>query len=428
MSFTNVFGGGVLQPADVAQRTVTLSANVTLQWPDLSTTATDYVARIMDVTATSGSLTITMPPANQVSTGENVLFTNPGSNTYTILKNDGSTLVSVTAGQQVMIYVTDNSTVAGTWNSFLFGSGSSSLSAASVQGYGVKAIGATLNLDWPSTSTAASFTIATTDRARLYVWTGGAGTITLPAEATATTGFVFAVRNQGTGTLTIAAATGETINSLASITLQPNDSCFVHAAAAATWYTVGLGRNTQFNFTQLTKTVTGGTDTLTMTEAANVVQRYTGTLTSNETVVLPAVVQIYYVTNATSGSYTFTMQSPTPGSTLTIPQGQSVIVFCDGVNVTQANNSLATNVSSLILNAGTVTAPSLTFSSYPSTGLYSSGANNFSLSSNGTMSISVSASGQVTIPNVNITGGTISGVTLPSAPVPDYLLFAQGII
>lgn len=428
MSFVNVFGGGVLQPADVAQRTVTLSANVTLQWPSLSTTTTDYVARIMDVTATTGSLTITMPPANQASTGENVLFTNPGSNTYTVLKNDGTTLVAVAAGQQVMVYVADNSTTAGTWKSFLFGAGSSSLSAASVQGNGVKAIGATLNLDWPSTTTASSFTIATTDRAKLYVWNGGVGTITLPTESTATTGFVFAVRNQGTGTLTISAASGETIDSLSSITLQPNDSCFVHAAASLTWYTVGRGRNTLFSFTQLTKNVTGGTDTLTMTEASNVIQRYAGTLTSNETVVVPAVAQIYYVTNATSGSYTLTMQSPTPGSTLTIPQGQSVIVFCDGTNVTQANNTISTSVTSLILNAGTSAAPSLTFTGYPATGLFSSGANNFSLSSNGTPSITVNSSGQVTIPNINITGGSISGVTLPSAPVPDLLLYAQGVI
>jgi len=429
MSFSAVFGGGVLNPADVAQRTVALSTSVTLQWPSLSTTNTDYVARIMDVTASTGGLSITMPPANQVSTGENVLYTNPGSNTYSVLDNAGGTITTVAAGQQVMIYVTDNTSLAGSWNAFLFGAGSSSLSAASVQGLGVKAIGATLNQDHPVTITNAPVTIAASDRARVYVWTGGSSPFTLPTEASVTSGFFFEVRNQGTGTLTITPQAGETIDASTTIQMQPGDSAFIHAATTATWYTVGRGRSTQFNFTQLTKTVSGGTDTLTQVEASSVVQKYIGTLTSNETVVLPAVVQIYYVTNSTTGAFTFTMQTPTPGTTVSVGQGQSVILFCDGVNVTQANNTLSTSVTSLILNAGSAPAPSLSFSGATATGLFQPVVGSMSASGGGSTAWTVNSLGQMIIPNAVITGGTISGVTnLPNAPVPDFLLYAQGIV
>jgi hypothetical protein len=68
------------------------------------------------------------------------------------------------------------------------------------------------------------------------------------------------------------------------------------------FFTVGLGKSTQFNFTQLTKAVTTGSVTLTATEASNVIQKYTGTLSGNVTVTIPQVIQVYYITNQTDGT------------------------------------------------------------------------------------------------------------------------------
>lgn len=429
MTFSNVFGGGTLTASEVAYRAVSLTSSVSLVWPPLSVAPTDFVARIMDVTPSGPGFTITMPPANQVSAGYDILFTNKGANSYSVLNNAGATLVTVAAGQQIYLYVTDNSTQAGLWTSFLFGAGSSAISAAAVQGFGILAIGNTLNQSHNVILYSASKTIVASDRATVQVWTGGAGTLTLPTIASiGSVDFFFEFANRGTGTLTIVASGGQFLDGSASITIQPSETGFIHGSNASDWYSVGRGRSVQFNFSQLVKTVTGGTDTLTQTEAANTVQKYIGNLTSNETVVVPATVQVYYVTNATTGNFTFTMQTPTPGSVVTIPQGNSVILFSDGVNITQANNTLSTNVSNLILNAGTNIAPSLTFVGNPSSGLYAPVPGGVAVSANGLPAIVVSPSGQVSISNINITGGTISGVTIPNAPVPDFLLINQGII
>jgi len=65
MSYVSPFTGDVIQPTDVSFRAVTLSANTQLNWPSNSTTNSDYAARIMQVTATTGSLNLYMPPADQ---------------------------------------------------------------------------------------------------------------------------------------------------------------------------------------------------------------------------------------------------------------------------------------------------------------------------------------------------------------------------
>lgn len=458
MTFQNVFGGGSLAPADVAYRAVSLTANVTLVWPPLATTTTDFVARIMDVTPSAGSKAITMPPANQVSAGFDVLYANPSAFTYTVLDNTGSTIATVAAGQYVYLFLTDNSTVAGTWKSFVYGVGTGSLSAASVQGYGIVAIASTLNAQRVITTKSANYTVATTDRASTLVWTGGAGTFTLPAAANALQGFFFDVRNAGTGTLTIAAAGADTTDGATSIALQPTDSLIEHSDGVSAWYSVGRGRSTVFNFSQLTKSVDGGTDTLTTTEAASNLQTYTGILLSNQIIVIPAVVNVYYVSNQTTGAFSLTVQTPTPGTTVSVPSGQNAILITDGTNVINASTTLS-GLSSFTLNAGSAAAPTLTFSgdtdtglfqpvantigfaaggsevvrfktggidtvngtvalpSYSfraslSTGVYSPSANQLAIAQNGVQAILVSGSQQVTIGNVNITGGAISGVTL----------------
>jgi hypothetical protein len=65
------------------------------------------------------------------------------------------------------------------------------------------------------------------------------------------------LRNSGTGALTVAGSGGNTINGSATIILQPSDSCII-VCSGSTFYTVGLGKSTQFAFTQLTKAVVTG--------------------------------------------------------------------------------------------------------------------------------------------------------------------------
>lgn len=356
MSYTDVFGGSTVQPTQVQLNTIALSSSINTAWPQFATSL-QPLARIMEVAATTTGLSITLPDATLTGGGQDALFNNVGANTFTVLDNSGGVVATVTSGTVWYIYLDTNTTAAGVWRVVQFGASTSSAQASQLAGNGLKAIGSVLSQAVTSATVSGSFSIQTSDRAKLYVNTGASITVTLPLSSVATTDFFFEIRNNGTGTVTIAGTGGELVDGTSTIVLQINESCHVHATSGA-WYTVGRGRNQAFNFTQITKTVTGGTTTLTLSEASNVVQTYTGTLASNQTVVLPGVVQVYYFTNSTSGAYAFTVKSPVAGNTITIPTGQSAVLFCDGTNVVNASNT-SSGFTTLSLAAGSAASPSL---------------------------------------------------------------------
>lgn len=409
MSFISPFTGNVIQPTDVSYRAVTLSANTQLEWPINGSVTDDYVARIMNVTATTSGLRLDMPPANQASVGEDALIRNVGANTFTVADYDGNTIVSVAAGEAKYIYITTNSTEAGTWGVIAFGVGSSSADAATLAGYGLKAITTTLNQSHTVQTFSSNYTALDSDRAASYIWTGGSGTLTLTSATTLGNDWFFMVRNGGTGTLTVSPASG-LINGAASIALQPADSAFIVCSGTA-FFTVGLGRSTQFNFTQLTKAVASGTYTLTSSEAANVVQKYTGTLSGNVTIELPQTIQVYYITNQTDGTgagyqITFTTTA-SGGATATVPAGQQVILLCDSVNLLNAS-TIAAGAVNVSLVDGTVGAPSLNFATETSTGIYRSGSGEFSIAVLAAQILKLSSTG-LTITGTGTFSGGVSG-------------------
>lgn len=383
-AYTDRFGGSTVQPSDVGFRSVTLSASITTVWPPYAT-ADDECARIMKVSASAPALTITLPDATLASAGHDVLFDNSGANTFTVLDSAGNSVATLTAGQVKYFYLSDNTTAAGTWRVTLFGASASTLDASQLSGYGLKALNNTLNAAPVLTSISGDTTVATEDRAKVFLWAGGAGTLTLPTTSGSTSDFHIEVRNQGTGALTIAPVGGALIDGAATISLALNEACFVHMGAAD-WYTVGRGRNTAFNFTHLNKSVTGGTTDLSLTEASNVVQTYTGTLGSNQTVRLPAVVQVYYISNNTTGAYTLTFKCVTTGSaSVAVTQGQAAVLFCDGSTVINANTSLAGGITSLVFAAASAGAPSAAIGT-SSNGFYAPGTNQVGLAINGAAS------------------------------------------
>jgi hypothetical protein len=404
MSFVSPFTGSVIQPTDVSYRAITLSANTQLEWPINGNATDDYSARIMQVTATSAGLQLRMPPANQTSVGNDALIRNVGSNSFTVTDYEGqNTIITVAAGQTRYIYITDNSTEEGTWGNIAFGVGSSSADAASLAGLGVLAVSTTLNQSHPITTFSTSTTATASFRAQAYVWTGGTGTVTLPSSGVLGNNWFFLLRNAGTGTLTAAPTGGDLIDGSASLILAPNDSCFVCCSGTA-FFTVGLGKSTQFNFTQLTKAVTSGSVTLTSAEAANVIQKYTGVLSGNVTVNIPQVVQVYYITNQTDGTganYEITFTTGVAGSAVAVvPAGQQVILLCDSANVFNAS-TIAAGASTLSLVNGTASVPALNFASETNTGIFRPGTGQFGVTVLGTQRLGVTASG------VSVTGSGV---------------------
>jgi hypothetical protein len=410
MSFNSPFTGNVIQPTDVSYRSITLSANTTLSWPINGNATDDYAARIMDVTATAGSLQLAMPPANQASVGQDALIRNIGANTFVVTDYNGNTIVSIAASEAKYIYIKTNATTAGTWGIIACGVGTSNADASTLAGYGLKAISNTLNSAFPVNTFSSNYTAVDADRASAYVWTAGAGTLTLPVATTVGDDWYFLVRNGGTGTLAVTPPGGTQINGSASLDMQPADSCLI-ACSGTAYYTVGLGKSTQFNFTQLTKAVTTGAYSLTAAEASNPIQKYTGTLTGNVTVTLPQTIQVYYVTNQTDGTgsgYTITFTTGVSGGgTAIIPAGQQVILLCDSVNLLNAS-TIAAGASVLSLDNGNAGAPSLYFASETSTGMYRPGSGEIGMTVLGAKRFGLTSTG-LTITGAGIFASGVQG-------------------
>ena len=412
MSFNSPFTGNVVQPTDVSYRRIILTDDLQLEWPINGTTTDDAAARIMEVSTASTANELWMPPANQASVGQDALIRNVGAVTLTVKTYGGAgTIVSIAAGEAQYIYITANATTAGTWGIIAYGIGSSGADAATLAGYGLIAIGQTLNQSQPVTNFSSNYTAVFADLANAYVWTGGAGTLTLSSASTLGNSWFMLLRNNGTGALTVTGTGGQLINGSTSIVLQPTDSAII-VCSGTTFYTVGLGKSTLFAFTQLTKNVTTGTYTLTAAEAANVVQKYTGTLTGNVTIIVPPTVQVYYIQNATVGgvsNYSITITTNTGGSSATIASNQQATLICDSVNLVNANTVLAGS-SSIGLVDGTVGAPALYFGSEPSTGLYRAASGEYNIAILGVLRSTLSATGLAIVGTGNFTGGISGGV------------------
>jgi len=407
MSYNSPFTGNVIQPTDVSYRDITISnTNLQLEWPINGTTTNDAAARIMEV-ATTGVSELWMPPANQSSVGNDALIRNTGGEDFDVMDYAGiNTIVTVLAGEAQYIYITDNSTEEGVWGIIAYGIGSSGQDAATLAGYGLLAIGQTLNQSQPVTTFSSNYTALTTDRSSTYVWTGGAGTLTLTLASTLADNWFMFLRNSGTGALTVAGSGGNTINGSTSIILQPTDSCII-VCSGTTFYTVGLGKSTQFAFTQLSKAVLSGSYTLTASEASNVIQKYTGALTGNVTIVVPATVQVYYIVNETSGAYTVTITTGS-GGTAVLTAGSQATLVCDSVNLYNANTVLA-GASVVSLNNGSVGAPSLNFASETTTGIYRAASGEFNTAILGVLRSTVSASGLAIVGTGTFSGGVLGG-------------------
>jgi hypothetical protein len=411
MSFNSPFTGNVIVPTDVSYRSITLSANTTLEWPINGNATPNYAARIMNVTATSGGLVLRMPPANQASVGQDALIRNVGGTSFTVADYDGNVIVVVAASDAKYIYITTNATEAGTWGVIAFGVGSSAADAGSLDGYGLTVIGSTLNTAHPVQTFSSAYTAIADDRATAYVWTGGAGTLTLTSTVTLGDNWFMLLRNGGTGTLTVSPSGGDLIDGAASITLQPSDSAIICCSGTA-FFTVGIGKSADFNFTQNTKAVTTGAYTLSASEAANPIQKFTGTLTGNVTVTVPQTIAVYYITNQTDGTgagYTITFTTGVAGGAqAVVPAGQQVILLCDATSLYNAS-TIAAGASILSLTNGNVSSPSLNFATEATTGMYLPAAGQIGLSILGVQRLRLQASGLTITGSGTFTSGVSGG-------------------
>ena len=404
VSYINPFTGQTLSPSQVGYESLTISTSTSLQWPVNGNTS-NVVASIIEVTATVASLNLVMPSAQQVSTGQSVLIRNIGVNAFTVTDFSGNTIVSIASGIAEYIYVTNNSTDNGNWEAFTFGAGTSAANAATLAGYGIKAINTTLNQNYAEASLFSDAVLNDTNRAQFLVWSAGVGTITLPTAASVGNGWFVMVRNGGSGIVTLTPSGTDTIDTNATQQLQLTESLVIVSNGTNGYSTFAYGRSNTFAYTQLAKTVATGTYTLSAVEYANVVQEYFGALTGNVIIVLPSTVQIYYLNNQTTGSFSLTFKTSSVGAaTVTVPQGQTLTVVCDGTNVYNSSSASGGSITTLTIGTGSAASPSLNFTGDTNTGIYQPATDQIGFSLNGSNAMTLSATG-LAVP-AGISGGT----------------------
>lgn len=339
MTFTQVFGGGTLDPAQPSYKAYTASTSITSVWPIEAAASNNIVAAINDISFSATSLTFTLPPANQVSVGYNALFNNVGSNAFTVLDNAGNTVITSTSGAAWSAYVIDNSTASGSYRTYQMGAGTSSASSATLAGLGIKAITTTLNQEYPAFSLSTTpQTLTTAHRAAGVIWTGGAGVFNFSALATLTSGWFANIINQGTGAVVLTPPSG-TIDAGGTKSINPGESCIV-MTDAANMFTIGFGQSVNFAFTYLSVSVAGlsGTYTLSGAELNITALRFTGAIAGALDIIVPSTVQQYWVDNSTTGLFTFgvrTLAQATPGVEISTGS-ERVILYCNATNVINA--------------------------------------------------------------------------------------------
>jgi hypothetical protein len=335
--YTDVFGGANIYPSEISYSSLSLSTSVYLSWPEETSTNQNLATRIIDVTAASGGLSVYLPAANKSGTGNTILFNNLGAHTVTIRTITGVQVMTVASGELWQVYLSNNSTEAGTWRSLQYGASISQANASSLAGTGIVAVGTLLSQSVPITSFSVNYTAGVNDRAKMFNWTGGGGTLTLPDPTIVGDNWFLYLRNSGSGAVVADPPGAVTIDGLLSLSFQPTESAII-ASDGINYFTIGFGQSATFAFDYTVIDVAGtGVYTLTGSELNRVAYRFTGALTGNRTIVVPATVQQYWVDNQTTGAYTLTIAPSGGGGSVAVAQGSRLILYCDGTDVLDAD-------------------------------------------------------------------------------------------
>lgn len=342
MSYTSVFGGTTIYPSDVSYLPLALTVNTTLEWPLEASGDVTVAARIIGVTPASAGLSVIMPDARRTGTGQSVLFNNMGVTHSFLVKDDaGNVLATVATGTQWQVYLTDNTTAAGTWEVYQMGASTATVQASALAGPGLAVVGSQLAQAALFSNFTSNLAPNLANRAAMYVYTGtGAATVTLPVASSVGNTYFIRVRNQGGGVLLIDPQGADLINGATGLNLAPEDSAMFITDGATNWYTVGLGQNAAFTFDYVSIPVGGGgTYTLSGAQLNRIAYRFTGTLTSNRTIVVPDTVQQYWVNNQTTGNFTLGVKTASQVIPTLVNQDASAIMYCDGQDVVLADTS-----------------------------------------------------------------------------------------
>lgn len=233
MSFTQVYGGSAVKPSQPSFLALTIAADTELVWPIETTAGSPVVAAMINVTASTTSLGLAMPPGNTGSTGVATMITNVGANTFTLTDQAGNAIVAIPTTQAWLIALTDNSTANGTWVALQMASTTSSATAAALAGPGLKAVGPLLELNYIPIEQSADFVVTAAYRAKVVEWTGSIdGQMQLDTLANLTPGWSFMISNPSDFTVYLTTSGGDTIDNLSGIDIKSGQSVLVCAGVS----------------------------------------------------------------------------------------------------------------------------------------------------------------------------------------------------
>lgn len=385
--FTQLFGGSTIYPSQASFLSLNpLTANVVLQWPFEQQFSSPALADIVEVSASTGGLSVSLSDARQTTTGYTALFNNIGANTFTVKDSTGATIASVASGTVWQVYLADNSTQAGVWRVFQYGAGASSANAAALAGAGLVAISTTLNEQMAVTQINTPYVSTNADRAKAYEWTGGTGSFTLPDPTVVGTNWFVILKNNGNGNVTVTSPSG-TLDQTSSLTFAPDESAFL-VTDGTNWFTIGFGQqvNAIFDFIQIDVSGTGDF-VLTGAQLNRISYRFTGVLTGARNIIVPNTIQQYWVDNETTGAFALTVKTAAGTGTI-VGQGNRSILYCDGTNVVLAQTSGAITFAN-----GSAPSPSVTFTSDQTTGLFFVAPHTLGVATNGIQRLQIDAAG-----------------------------------
>lgn len=407
-----LFGGNTIAPAQLSYTSFEIDTDIVLQWPLNSDPDANFAAQKIDVLATTTNLAVQVPPANDVSTGTDILFRNVGAATFSVNDADGNEIGVVASGEEWYFYITNNETTAGAWASVQFGAGTSTTNAAALAGAGLEAILTTLNQNLPTTAINGDYSPGISDRATVILSTGGVTVLTPAGPTSLGDGWFVYVINAGSGTLTFD-GDGATVDGATDKVLNPNESAIFFSDGSNFW-TLGYGRSIQSTITAASINLTSEVSPLTLTanQVAAQVQDYSGTLTGGFTVNYGTGVGYWFVRNNTSGAFNLTLRVNGSDAGVIVPQGSYSIVRSNGSNMAIAFTAASGTVSQVntgtgltggpITSTGTISLSNTTVSP----GTYGGGLN--------VPNIAINAQGQITSA-ANVALGSAAALTAGAA-------------
>lgn len=420
-TFVSPFTGDIVQPTDVSYLSLTFSTDQTLVWPNYAVPGASTVAaaRIIDCTAQVVGRKIILPAGNQGSVGDDILFRNKGVNPFVVEDISGDQSVTIAPGGSRYFYLVDNSTEDGVYSNVEFGAGTSIADAASLVGSGLTNQAGRLETSTSVQEVSVAPTLDEESRAIAYVWTNGAGQFDLPAASTLASGWFIMVRNGGTGTLLVAAPSGSQIDNSTTATLYPQDSSIVvFDKTTGDFFTVGLTRPSILSYTAASydvDNITGNTlNLVTYAPTIETFVAFSGTRTTDLNVILPAITQVYILSNNTGqAGYAVTFQvTGSTQSAIPVSNGTSVILLSDGNSLSILSSQTVTG--NFVANAGTVNSPSYAFTSDSSSGMFLNSVHRLGLASFGINMLDIDARNlgdlKITTP-ATFTAALISGGT-----------------